>query len=104
MSWSHFGIFLGGAATVGAVAGLAQSGILHNAAVQVTAGCMKAGDAISAGTQSIVDDANDLNAEARRQNKIDAAVKARMAEIEKDVRAEVTKQVDSEAPAEEKQA
>lgn len=99
MSWSKFGIFAGGAAAAGVAAGIVSSKAFHDALVHVTAGCMKAGDAISAGTQSIVDDAADLNAEARRQSRIDAAVAERMAEIEKEVRAEVTTKVDSEGAA-----
>ena len=37
---------------------------------------------------------NDVVAEARRESKIDAAVRARLAELEEGIRAEVTKQVD----------
>ncbi|MGN0070324.1 MAG: DUF1490 domain-containing protein [Atopobiaceae bacterium] len=99
MSWAKFGIFAGGAATAGVVAGIVQSKSFHDALVHITAGCMKAGDAVSSATQSIVDDANDLNAEARRKNKIDAEVAARLAELEKGVRADVTKQVDEAAAA-----
>ncbi len=92
----HFWIFAGGAAAAGIVAGLASNGILHKGAVAITTGCMKAADAVSAETQSIVDDANDNCAEARRQKKIDAAVKERLDALEADIRAEVTKQVDAE--------
>ncbi len=99
MSWAKFGIFAGGAAAAGVVAGIAQSKGFHDALVHITAGCMKAGDAVSSATQSIVDDATDLNAEARRKNKIDAEVAARLAELEKGVREDVTKQVDEAAAA-----
>lgn len=92
----HFWIFAGGAAAAGAVAGLAQSGLLHKGAVAVTTGCLKVGDVVSAETQSIVDDANDCRAEARRQAKIDAAVKERLESMEAGIREEVTKQVDGE--------
>jgi hypothetical protein len=85
-----------GAVAAGAVAGLANCGLLHKAAVAVTTGCMKVSDAVSAETQSIVDDANDCAAEARRQAKIDAAVAARLAELEEGIRAEVTEKVDAE--------
>ena len=80
----------------GAVAGLANSGLLHKAAVAVTTAGIKATDAVAAETQSIVDDANDATAEARRQAKIDAAVAARLAALEGDIRAEVTAEVDAE--------
>ena len=85
-----------GAAAAGAVAGLASTGVLHKAAVAVTTAGIKATDAVAAETQSIVDDANDVAAEARRQAKIDAAVADRMAAVEADIRAEVTAKVDAE--------
>ena len=53
-------------------------------------------DRVSAETQNVVDEANDVVAEARRESKIDAAVRARLAELEEGIRAEVTKQVDAE--------
>lgn len=87
---------LGGAAAAGVIAGLASNGTLHKAAVAVTTGAMRVSDAVSAETQSIVDDANDATAEARRQAKIDAAVAARLAELEAGIRAEVTEKVDAE--------
>lgn len=92
----HFWIFAGGAAAAGLVAGLASNGTLHKGAVAVTTGCMKAADAVTSETQSIVDDANDNRAEARRQKKIDSAVKERIDALEPDIRAEVTKLVDEE--------
>lgn len=92
----HILIAAAGAATAGVVAGLAQNGTLHKAAVAVTTCGMKIGDAINAEGQSIADDAADARAEARRQAKIDAAVKARLAEMEASVREEVTKKVDAE--------
>lgn len=57
---------------------------------------MRVGDAVSNETQSIVDDANDNVAEARRQAKINAAVKERLAAEEEKIRAEVTEQVDAQ--------
>lgn len=96
MSAHHFWLFAGGAAAAGAVAGLASSGLLHKGAVAVTSGAMRVGDAVSNETQSIVDDANDNVAEARRQAKINAAVKERLAAEEEKIRAEVTEQVDAQ--------
>ncbi len=86
----------GGAALASVVAGLASDGILHKAAVKATACGLRVTDRVSAETQNVVDEANDVVAEARRESKIDAAVRARLAELEEGIRAEVTKQVDAE--------
>ncbi|MCI6273457.1 MAG: DUF1490 domain-containing protein [Coriobacteriaceae bacterium] len=96
MSAHHFWLFAGGAAAAGAVAGLASSGLLHKAAVDVTTGCMRVGDAVSSEAQSIADDAADARADARRQAKIDAAVAERLQDLEPGIREEVTRQVDGE--------
>lgn len=95
MSVHHFWLFAGGAAAAGVVAGLASSGTLHKGAVAVTTGAIKLGDAVTAETQSIVDDANDNVAEGRRRAKIDAAVKERLEALEADIRKEVTAEVDA---------
>ncbi len=92
----HIWIAAAGAAGAGAVAGLASKGILHKGAVAVTTGALKVADAVTAETQSIVDDANDSLAEARRQAKIDAAVKERLAAEADRIRQEVAAQVDAE--------
>lgn len=92
----NFLIALAGAAGAGAIAGLAKNGSLHKAAVTVTTCGMKVGDVLSAEGQSIVDEANDVRAEARRQARIDAAVKARLAELETGIREEVTRTVDAQ--------
>ena len=84
-----------GAAAAGAVAGLANSGLLHKAAVATTCAGMKVADVVTAETQAVVDDANDV-AEARRQAKIDAAVADRLSALEADIRAEVTAKIDAE--------
>lgn len=85
-----------GAVAAGAVAGLANSGLLHKAAVATTCAGMKVADAVTAETQAVVDDANDVAAEARRQAKIDAAVADRLSALEADIRAEVTAKIDAE--------
>lgn len=95
MSVSHFWIGVAGAAAAGCVAGLAQSGLLHKGAVAVTSAGMKLSDVVSAETQSVVDDANDAVAEARRKNKIDAAVKERLAAEADRIRAEVMAEIDA---------
>lgn len=100
MSLHHHALFaLGGAAVAGIAAGLAASGTLHKAAVAVTTAGLRVSDAVSAETQSIVDDATDALAEARRQAKIDAAVAERLAALEDGIRAEVTAEVDAADPA-----
>lgn len=97
MSVPHGWIFAAGAAAAGTVAGLAASGLLHKGAVAVTAGCMAAADAVTAETQAIADDAGDKRAEARRQAKIDAAVKEEIAKLEPGIREQATARVDAEA-------
>ncbi|MBP3885705.1 MAG: DUF1490 domain-containing protein [Olsenella sp.] len=93
----HHGWFVAaGAAGAAAVSGLASSGYLHKAAVAVTTCGMRICDAVNAECQSVADDAADAHAAARRQAKIDAAVKARLDELEAGIRKEVTEQVDSE--------
>ena len=85
MKVNHAWFAVAGAAAAGAVAGLANSGLLHKAAVAVTTAGIKVTDAVAAETQSIVDDANDAT-----------AVAARLAALEGDIRAEVTAEVDAE--------
>ena len=94
MSAHHILIAVGGAAASAAVTALAQTGLLHKGAVAVTEMCMAASDAVNGVTQSIMDDATDRRAEARRQAKIDAAVQERLQTIEPDIRKEVTEIVD----------
>lgn len=90
----HVLLFAGGAAAAGIIAGLAQNGMLHKGAVAVTSGVMAASDAVNAESQSIVDDANDCRAEARRQAKIDAEVNALIAELEPELREKAEKKID----------
>ena len=92
----HILLFAAGAAAAGVAAGLANNGVLHKAAATVTSYAIAANDAVTAETQAIVDDANDMRAEARRKAKIDAAVKEEMAALEEDIRAKVTKRIDKD--------
>ena len=92
----HILLFAAGAAVAGVAAGLANNGILHKAAATVTSYAMAANDAVNAETQAIMDDANDMRAEARRKEKIDAAVKEELAALEEDIRAKVEKRIDKE--------
>ena len=96
MAGHHICLFAVGAAAAGVAAGLGANGILHKGAVKVAEGAMAASDAITAETQSIVDEANDNRAEARRQAKIDAAVAEELAKLEDDIRAKVTAKIDKE--------
>ena len=93
---NHLVIFAAGAAAAGVTAGLANSGVLHKAAAKVASAAMAVNDAVTAETQAIMDDANDMRAEARRQAKIDAAVKEELAALEEDIRTKVTKRIDKE--------
>ena len=55
---------------------------------------IKLADVVRAETQSIIDDASDVTAEARRRVRIDAAVKERLAKEEGRIREEVTAEID----------
>lgn len=96
MKLTNWCLAASGAAIAGVVAGLASNGTLHKVAVKATACGLRVTDRVAAETQNVVDEANDVVAEARRESKIDAAVRARLAELEDGIRAEVTKQVDAE--------
>ena len=93
---SHLLIFAGGAALASAVAGLGVSGWLHKGAVAITKEAMRLSDAVSAEAQSIADDAADERAVELREQRIDAAVRERLAEEERRVRAEVTAEIDGQ--------
>ena len=92
MKVNHAWFAVAGAAAAGAVAGLANSGLLHKAAVAVTTAGIKVTDAVAAETQSIVDEADN----AALFGLANAAVAARLAALEGDIRAEVTAEVDAE--------
>ena len=96
MKLTNWCLAASGAAIAGVVAGLASNGTLHKVAVKATACGLRVTDRVAAETQNVVDEANHVVAEARRESKIDAAVRARLAELEEGIRAEVTKQVDAE--------
>lgn len=94
MSAHHILLVAGGAVAAGAAAVLGANGLLHKAAVAVAERAMQASDAVSAETQSIVDEATDNRAEARRQAKIDAAVAEELAKLEDGIREKVTARID----------
>ncbi len=91
-----FCIGAAGAALAGVVAGFASNGTLHKAAVKATACGLRVSDCVAAETQNVVDEANDVVAEARREARIQAAVDARLAQLEEGIREEVIKQIDTE--------
>lgn len=98
MSIPHVLYVVGGVAITSVVGSLDKRGTIHKGAVRVAAAGMRAADKVTHVTQSIVDEANDINAEARRQARIDAAVADRLAELEESIRAEVTARVDGMTP------
>ncbi len=99
MSVAHVLYVLGGAAAAGIIGSLGGNGAIHKGAVKAASAGMRMTDAVARVTQTIVDEASDINAEARRQAKIDAAVSERLSELEEGIRAEVTAEVDG-TPAE----
>lgn len=94
MSIAHILYVASGAAAAGVVGSLGKDGLVHRGAVKVATACLHVADRVTSVTQSIVDEAADINAEARRQARIDAAVSERLAKLEEGVRAEVIAQVD----------
>jgi hypothetical protein len=94
MSFIHILYVAGGAVAAGVVGSLGKDGVAHRGAVKLASACLRIADKVTSVTQTIVDEAEDINAEARREARIDAAVSERLAELEKDVRAEVIAQVD----------
>ncbi|MBQ9316902.1 MAG: DUF1490 domain-containing protein [Atopobiaceae bacterium] len=94
MILSRVCLFVAGAAAAAVVREASKSESLHNGAVRLAAAGLRAADVVSAATQTIADEAADINAEARRQARIDAAVKERLADLEEGIRAEVTAEVD----------
>lgn len=102
MGWSKALFFAGGVVAAGAVKLASQSKTVRKVAVNATAMVLDANDAIQEATQNIMDEADDVRAEAERQRKIDAAVKERLASVEDELRSEVEAQVDgkdAKAPA-----
>lgn len=94
MSIAHVLYVLGGAAAAGIVGSLGGKGTIHKGAVKAASAGMRVTDAVVRVTQGIVGEASDINAEARRKARIDAAVSERLSELEEGIRAEVTAEVD----------
>ncbi|MBR3160734.1 MAG: DUF1490 domain-containing protein [Atopobiaceae bacterium] len=96
---SHVAYVAGGALVAVGFSALGKKGKIHDCAVKATATGMRATDAVQSVAQDIVDEASDINAEARRQARIDAAVRERLAALEEGIRAEVTAEIDQSAEA-----
>lgn len=94
MSLTHILYVAGGAVAAGVVGSLGKDGLAHRGAVKAASACLRVADKVTSVTQTIVDEAADINAEARRQARIDTAVSERLTELEKGVRAEVIAQMD----------
>ncbi|MBQ9020766.1 MAG: hypothetical protein IJ113_01955 [Eggerthellaceae bacterium] len=94
MGWTKALFFVGGMAAAGLAKIASNSKTIRSAAVNATAVVLDANDAIQEATQSLMDDADDVRAEAERQRKIDAAVAERIAKIEEGIREEVIAEVD----------
>ena len=89
MAWKKALLVAGGAAASALIQGIAGTKGAHNAAVQGLARCMDISDGIQSAAQSVLDEAEDLRAEAKLQRRIDAAVAEKIAAIEDEVREEV---------------
>ena len=89
MGWEKGLLFAGGLVASALVQGIAGTPGARKAAVNGIARCMDISDGIQSATQSIIDEAEDLRAEAKLQRKIDAAVAEKIAVIEDEAREEV---------------
>ena len=94
MGWSKIALFVGGIVAAGAMKAASSSASLRKMAVESVAKAMEVNESIQSATQSIMDEAEDVRAEAARQHKIDVAVAERMAALEEGIREEVTAEVD----------
>ncbi|MDO4536592.1 MAG: DUF1490 domain-containing protein [Coriobacteriales bacterium] len=91
---SRIALVAAGAVGAGLVGVASKSETVHDGVVKLAAACMRGADKISGAMQSVADEASDINVEARRQAKIDAAVNERLAALEDEIRAEVTAEID----------
>lgn len=102
MSWyasGKFWCFVGGAVAAAAVGAASQSKAVRDLAVKGVAQGMLLKENCDEAAQSIKDDAEDLAADARREAKVEAVRRQRMAEIEERVRKQVEAEI-AEAGAE----
>ena len=77
MMLARVGLFAAGAATAALCRAVGKNETVgdkaHNVAVRVVAAGLRAADALGAATQTVTDEAADVNADAHRQARIDAA-------------------------------
>ena len=99
LALSHIVYVAGGAVAAAGLSALGKKGKIHDCAVKAPATGMRATNAVKSVAQDIVDEASDINAEARRQARIDAAVRERLAVLEDDIRAEVTAEMNQASEA-----
>lgn len=95
--WKKVACFAGGMVATGVLKVISQSKTTRELASKGVAKAMVLNDNIQAVTQNIMDDAEDIRAEAARQRRIDEGVAERLAELEGGIRDEVTAQVDGKA-------
>lgn len=88
------GLFAGGVAAAAAATAATKSKTVRKGVVRGVAAAMNANDCIQTATQNLLDDADDVRAEADRKRRIDAIVRQRMTELEKGVREEAAAKVD----------
>lgn len=86
--------FAGGIAAAGALVGASRAKSVRKLAVSGVAKCMEISESVQAGTQTLIDEAEDVRAEAKRQRRINAEIAARIAQVEDDIRKEVVAEVD----------
>ncbi len=91
---SRIALVAAGAVGAGLVGVASKSETVHAGVVKLAAACMRGADKVSSAMQSVADEASDINVEARRQAKIDAAVNERLAALEDEIRAEVIAEID----------
>lgn len=94
MGWTKLGFFAGGVAAAAALKVMSGVPSVRKAAVNCVATALEINDGVQKATQDIMDEAEDVRAEAERQRKIDAAVAERLAALEEGIRDEVVAEVD----------
>ncbi|ACU94973.1 hypothetical protein Ccur_12950 [Cryptobacterium curtum DSM 15641] len=94
MGWAKIGLFAGGMVASAVIQAASKSATVRKGVVKGVASAMAANDSLQTATQSIIDDAQDLRAEADRKRRIEAAVRQRMDEVEQEAREEATAQID----------
>ena len=94
MGWTKIGLFAGGVLAGGIVKLVTETPFARKLAVDSVAKALEINDGVQKITQDIMDEADDVRAEAARQRKIDLAVAERMAALEEGIREEVVAEVD----------